>query len=165
MRKILIVLMMVVFSVGLAFAEPQQEMVQEEKPNIVEIAVNDGRFETLVTALDAAALVETLEGDGPFTVFAPTDDAFAKLPEGTVESLLADIPTLKGILLYHVVSGKVMAGDVVKLDRAETINGASLSIEVMDGMVMVDDADVIITDIEASNGVIHVINEVVLPQS
>jgi uncharacterized surface protein with fasciclin (FAS1) repeats len=131
--------------------------------SIVEIAVNDGRFGTLVTALQAAELVETLEGEGPFTVFAPTDDAFAKLPEGTLESLLADIPTLKNILLYHVVSGKVMAADVVKLNSADTVLGKPVNIKVEGDKVYVNDAQVIITDIEASNGVIHVIDTVLLP--
>jgi transforming growth factor-beta-induced protein len=133
--------------------------------SIVEIAVNDGRFGTLVTALQAAELVETLEGEGPYTVFAPTDDAFAKLPEGTLESLLADIPTLKDILLYHVIPGSVMAADVVKLESADTALGKAVSIKVEGDKVYVNDAQVIITDIEASNGVIHVIDTVILPPS
>jgi uncharacterized surface protein with fasciclin (FAS1) repeats len=131
--------------------------------SVVDIAVEDGRFGTLVTALQAAELVETLEGEGPYTVFAPTDDAFAKLPEGTLESLLADVPALTDILLYHVVSGKVMAADVVKLDSADTVLGQPISIKVEGDKVMVNDAQVIITDIEASNGVIHVIDTVILP--
>jgi uncharacterized surface protein with fasciclin (FAS1) repeats len=131
--------------------------------SVVDIAVDDGRFGTLVTALQAAELVETLEGEGPFTVFAPTDDAFAKLPEGTLESLLADIPALTDILLYHVVSGKVMAADVVKLNSADTVLGQPVSIKVEGDKVMVNDAQVIITDIETSNGVIHVIDAVILP--
>jgi uncharacterized surface protein with fasciclin (FAS1) repeats len=133
--------------------------------SIVEIAVNDGRFTTLVTALQAAELVETLEGEGPYTVFAPTDDAFAKLPAGTLESLLADIPTLQSILLYHVVPGNVLAADVVQLDSADTALGKPVNIMVEDGKVMVNDAQVVITDIEASNGVIHVIDTVILPPS
>jgi uncharacterized surface protein with fasciclin (FAS1) repeats len=130
---------------------------------IVDIAVNDGRFETLVTALQAADLVETLQGDGPFTVFAPTDDAFNALPEGTIPALLDDIPTLKNVLLYHVVAGKVMAADVVELTSATTVLGEDVAIEVRDGNVFINDAQVIITDIEADNGVIHVIDAVLLP--
>jgi uncharacterized surface protein with fasciclin (FAS1) repeats len=135
----------------------------QEAQNIVEIAVNDGRFETLVTALTATGLDETLRGDGPFTVFAPTDDAFNALPDGTIEALLDDTETLSNILLYHVVSGKVMAADVVNLDSAETVLGESVDINVSGETVMVNDAQVIITDIEASNGVIHVIDSVLLP--
>lgn len=134
-----------------------------EPQDIVDIAVEDGRFTTLVAALQAADLVDTLKGEGLFTVFAPTDDAFDKLPAGTVEGLLNDIPALTNILLYHVVPGKVMAADVVKLSSADTASGASLTIAVMDGKVMINDAQVIITDIEASNGVIHVIDTVLLP--
>ena len=130
---------------------------------IVDIAVEDGRFTTLVAALQAADLVSTLQGAGPFTVFAPTDDAFAKLPAGTIEALLADVPTLKNILLYHVVSGKVMAADVVKLNSADTVLGKPVTIKVEGDKVMVNDAQVIITDIETSNGVIHVIDTVILP--
>jgi transforming growth factor-beta-induced protein len=130
---------------------------------IVDIAVADGRFTTLVAALDAAGLVETLQGEGPFTVFAPTDDAFAKLPAGTVDALLADIPTLTNILLYHVVPGRVMAADVVGLTKAETVEGQDVMITVDGDKVMVDGAQIILTDIEGSNGVIHVIDSVLLP--
>jgi uncharacterized surface protein with fasciclin (FAS1) repeats len=133
------------------------------KKDIVDIAVADGRFKMLVTAVKAAGLVETLKGDGPYTVFAPTDDAFAKLPPGTVEGLLEDIPTLKNILLYHVVPGKVMSSAVVNLDDADTALGEKIMIKVADGKVMVNDAQVIITDIEASNGIIHVVDSVILP--
>ncbi len=144
--------------------EPTNVPEPTEAPqDIVDIAVSDGRFTTLVAALDAAGLVETLQGEGPFTVFAPTDDAFAKLPEGTVEALLADTEALTNILLYHVVSGEVMAADVVNLTSAETINGTDVQIMVKDGNVFLNDAQVIITDIEASNGVIHVIDTVLLP--
>ena len=135
----------------------------QELGTIAEVAVANGRFGTLVAALQAAGLVETLLGEGPFTVFAPTDDAFAKLPEGTVESLLADVPALTEILLYHVVTGRVEAADVVALDSADTVQGAEVSISVDGNAVMVNDAQVIITDIEASNGVIHVIDSVLLP--
>ena len=133
---------------------------------IVDIAVADGRFKTLVAAVQAAGLVETLSGEGPFTVFAPTDDAFAKLPAGTVETLLKpeNKQKLTDILLYHVVSGKVMAADVVKLTKAPTVLGKDVTITVKDGKVFLNDTvQVIITDIEASNGVIHVIDAVLLP--
>jgi transforming growth factor-beta-induced protein len=137
----------------------------EEPQDIVDIAVADGRFETLVAAVQAAELVEALKGDGPFTVFAPTDDAFGALPEGTLEGLLADIPALQNILLYHVLDGKVMASQVPELSQAETLQGQFVSINVEDGKVLVDGAEVIITDIEASNGVIHVIDSVILPET
>ena len=134
---------------------------------IVDLAVEDGRFTTLVAALGAAELVETLSGEGPYTVFAPTDDAFAKLPEGTVEALLQDIPQLTNILLYHVVPGKVMAADVVKLDGQmvdTALEGAQIKITVDgDKVILNDEVNVIITDIEAANGVIHVIDAVLLP--
>ena len=136
---------------------------QEELGSIVDIAVGDGRFTTLVTALQAAELVETLSGDGPFTVFAPTDDAFNKLPEGTIEALLADILALTDILLYHVVSGEVLAEDVVMLEEAETLLGENVEIMVEGEAVKINDAQVIITDILADNGVIHVIDTVLLP--
>jgi uncharacterized surface protein with fasciclin (FAS1) repeats len=134
---------------------------------IVEIAVEDGRFTTLVAALQAADLVDTLSGEGPFTVFAPTDDAFAKLPAGTVEALLEDIPQLTDILLYHVVPGKVMAADVLTLDgkMADTaLEGKQIAIKIDGDKVMLNqDVMVIITDIVAANGVIHVIDTVLLP--
>lgn len=133
--------------------------------NIVEIAVADGRFKTLVAAVTAAGLADTLMGAGPFTVFAPTDDAFAKLPKGTVEGLLKDTPKLKDILLYHVVSGKVMAADVVKLSTAKTVEGKPVTFKVDGNKVMVNDAQVIIADLPASNGVIHVLDKVILPPS
>jgi len=133
------------------------------KKTIVETAIAAGSFNTLVTAVKTAGLVETLSGEGPFTVFAPTDDAFDKLPEGTIEALLKDKKKLTSILTYHVVSGKVLAEDVVNMTSAETVNGQSLTITVKDGTVMVDDAKVIKTDIMCSNGVIHVIDAVVLP--
>jgi transforming growth factor-beta-induced protein len=134
-----------------------------KQPNIVEIAVADGRFTTLTAALGAANLVETLQGQGPFTVFAPTDDAFAKLPAGTIQALLNDIPTLTNILLYHVVSGNVMAADVVGLTRTTAVNGKSIGISMRNGSVFLNDSKVIITDITAENGVIHVIDDVLLP--
>jgi uncharacterized surface protein with fasciclin (FAS1) repeats len=134
-----------------------------EEKTIVDIAVADGRFTTLVTALQAAGLVETLSGEGPFTVFAPTDDAFAALPEGTLDSLLADKEALTNVLLYHVVSGEVLAADVVNLDTADTVLGQPVDISVDGETVKVNEANVIITDIQASNGVIHVIDSVLIP--
>ncbi len=133
--------------------------------DIVETAAGAGQFNTLAAALDAAGLIPTLKGDGPFTVFAPTDEAFSRLPEGTVENLLRpeNRDQLTAILTYHVVAGKVMAEDVVKLTSATTVNGADVSIKVQDGAVRIDDANVIKTDIGASNGVIHVIDNVILP--
>ncbi len=139
--------------------------VGQKSKNIVDTASSAGNFETLCTAVKVAELVETLQGEGPFTVFAPTDEAFAKLPTGTVDDLLKpeNKQKLVSILTYHVVSGKVMAADVSKLSDAKTVNGQSLTIKVEDGMVMVDSAKVVQTDIECSNGVIHVIDSVVLP--
>lgn len=131
---------------------------------IVDIAVENGNFKTLTTALTEAGLVETLSGEGPFTVFAPTDEAFAKLPAGTVESLLKDKEKLTSILTYHVVPGKVMAADVVKLTSATTVQGQDVTVKVEGGKVMINDAQVVTTDIEASNGVIHVIDTVILPK-
>lgn len=136
-----------------------------EQKDIVDTAVAAGSFTTLAKALEAAGLVDTLKGAGPFTVFAPTDEAFAKLPAGTVEELLKpeNKAKLTAILTYHVVPGKVMASDVTKLGSAKTVNGASLPVTVHDGAVMVGKAHVVKTDIAASNGVIHVIDSVVLP--
>ncbi|HSR72093.1 MAG TPA: fasciclin domain-containing protein [Kiloniellales bacterium] len=133
--------------------------------DIVETAVAAGQFQTLAAALDAAGLIETLKGPGPFTVFAPTDEAFAKLPAGTVETLLKpeNKDQLVAILTYHVVPGAVMAADVVKIDRAETVNGKMLAVETHGGSVMINEAKVTASDIAASNGVIHVIDSVVLP--
>ena len=134
--------------------------------DVVDTAVGAGDFSTLVTAIKAAGLVDTLKSEGPFTVFAPTDHAFAKLPSGTVENLLKpeNKQKLASILTYHVVPGKVMAADVVKLSHAQTVNGQSLTIKVEGHMVMVNSAKVVKTDIECSNGVIHVIDSVVLPR-
>lgn len=130
--------------------------------NIVETAKNAGTFNTLVAAVEAAGLAETLSGEGPFTVFAPTDEAFAALPEGTVEGLLADPEALAAILTYHVVAGKVMSTDLSNGMTAATVNGAEITIMIESG-VMVNDANVIAADIEASNGVIHVIDKVLIP--
>ena len=136
-------------------------MAQEK--DIVDTAVAAGSFKTLVTAVKAAGLVETLKSAGPFTVFAPTDAAFAKLPAGTLDSLLKDPEKLKAVLTYHVVAGAVMAADVVKLTEAKTVEGADLKITVMGGKVIVNNAHVVKTDIKCSNGVIHVINAVLVP--
>ncbi len=131
--------------------------------DIVDTAVADGRFKTLVAAAQAAGLVDTLKGKGPFTVFAPSDDAFAKLPAGTVDGLLKDPAKLKDILLYHVVAGNVMAADAAKLTSANTVQGQPIAIKVDGNKVMINDALVTIADIKTSNGVIHVIDKVILP--
>jgi uncharacterized surface protein with fasciclin (FAS1) repeats len=131
--------------------------------DLVDTAVAAGTFKTLATALKAAGLVDTLKGPGPFTVFAPTDAAFAKLPPGTVEALLQDIPKLKAILTYHVVAGRVEASDVVKLTKATTLQGQDLSIDATAG-VKINNAMVTKADIATSNGLIHVIDTVLLPQ-
>ena len=153
----------VVLAVGLTAPSVNANRVNETK-DIVDTAVAAGSFKTLATALQAAGLVETLKGKGPFTVFAPTDEAFAKLPAGTVEALLKDKEKLTKILLYHVVSGNVMAKDVVKLKSAKTVQGSSVTISAIGGKVMVDKAHVVKTDIAASNGVIHVIDSVIMPK-
>ena len=131
--------------------------------NIVETATTAGSFKTLVAAVTAAGLGATLSGPGPFTVFAPTDEAFAQLPAGTVEGLLKDIPKLTQILTFHVVPGKLMAADVVKLTSAKTVQGQNVTIDAKNG-VKINDAMVITPNIEADNGVIHVIDRVILPQ-
>jgi uncharacterized surface protein with fasciclin (FAS1) repeats len=141
---------------------------KQEKKDIIATAKAAGQFNTLATALTEAELVETLQGEGPFTVFAPTDEAFKKLPSGTVESLLQEEnrEQLRGILLYHVVSGKVASDKVVEMDEAETVQGSAISIKVEDGKVMLNDnAQVVKPDVEASNGLIHVIDGVLLPSS
>lgn len=130
--------------------------------DIVDTAVNAGSFSTLVAAIKAANLVETLKSKGPFTVFAPTDEAFAKLPEGTVDALLKDIPKLKKILTYHVMSGKVMAADVTKLKSAKTVEGSDVAINTSKG-VKVNDSTVTTPDVAADNGVIHIIDTVLIP--
>jgi uncharacterized surface protein with fasciclin (FAS1) repeats len=131
-------------------------------PNIVQTAVQAGTFKTLTAAVTAAGLADTLSGPGPFTVFAPNDEAFAKLPAGTVDSLLADIPKLTKILTYHVVSGNIKAADVVKLHDAKTVEGSNLHIHA-NGGVKINESNVIATDIACENGVIHVIDTVLLP--
>ena len=139
---------------------------QSATKDIVDTAVAAGSFTTLAKALQAADLVDTLKGNGPFTVFAPTDAAFAKLPAGTLEDLLkpANKAKLRSILTYHVVPGRVTAADVVKLTSAKAVSGDSIAIKANGGSVMVDGAQVVKTDIDASNGVIHVIDSVILPK-
>ncbi|TWT97433.1 Immunogenic protein MPT70 precursor [Neorhodopirellula pilleata] len=166
--------MRLLFTLGLAAAvtasmlstSAKADHHETKEKTIVEVAVGAKNFTTLVAAVKAAGLVDTLSGKGPFTVFAPTDEAFAKLPEGTVESLLKpeNKEKLVSILTYHVVSGKVMAADVVKLSEAKTVQGSTVDIKVSDDGVMVDKAKVVKTDIECSNGVIHVIDSVILPE-
>ena len=136
---------------------------KQASKDIVDTAVEAGSFSTLVAAVQAAGLVDTLKGEGPFTVFAPTDEAFAKLPPGTLDSLLQDREALTKVLTYHVVPGRVMAADVVNLTSAETVQGQSIRIDTSSG-VKVDDANVVKTDIVTSNGVIHVIDSVILPR-
>jgi uncharacterized surface protein with fasciclin (FAS1) repeats len=130
--------------------------------DIVDTAVGAGSFTTLVAAVKAAGLVDTLKGAGPFTVFAPTDEAFAKLPDGTVEALLKDVPKLTKILTYHVVAGKVMASDVTKLTSAKTVEGSEVKIDASNG-VKINNATVTTADVAADNGVIHIIDTVLLP--
>ena len=146
---------------------PVDHHKEGESKDIVDTAVAAGDFTTLVAAVKAAGLVETLKGDGPFTVFAPTDAAFAKVPKETLESLLKpeNKEKLTSILTYHVVSGKVMAADVVGLSEAETVNGAKAPVKVDGDTVMIGDAKVVKTDIKTSNGVIHVIDTVLMPPS
>ncbi len=150
---------------GAGDAEHEHESDSKEKQDIVATAVAAGDFSTLAAALEAAGLIETLQGEGPFTVFAPTDEAFANLPEGTVESLLKpeNKDQLTSILTYHVVPGKVTASDVVELSSAETVQGGKIDIKKKYGSVYVNDAKVVKTDIMSSNGVIHVIDAVILP--
>jgi transforming growth factor-beta-induced protein len=144
-------------------ATPEPEPTEMAK-DIVDTAIEAGGFETLVAAVQAAGLVDALKAEGPFTVFAPTDDAFAALPEGTIDALLAD-PSgdLTQILLYHVVPGKVMAADVSDGLEAETLQGAKVTFSIDGNSAMIDDATIVATDIETSNGVIHVIDAVILP--
>ncbi|GEK73534.1 MULTISPECIES: fasciclin domain-containing protein [Halomonas] len=152
--------------VGLALSGVAQADHHGMKADIVDTAVEAGQFETLVAAVQAAGLVETLKGEGPFTVFAPTDEAFAALPEGTVDDLLKpeNRDTLASVLTYHVVPGKVTAEDAMAADSATTVQGQDITITTMDGQVMVNQATVIQPDVEASNGVIHVIDGVLMPE-
>jgi uncharacterized surface protein with fasciclin (FAS1) repeats len=158
MRK----LMILAAAVALAVSPIAVQASHHEK-DIVDTAVAAGSFKTLATALRAAGLIETLKGEGPFTVFAPTDEAFAKIPQADLQALLADKAKLTKVLTYHVVAGKVTAADVAKLSSAKTVEGQSVSIDTSDG-VRIDGANVIKADVMASNGVIHVIDSVILPQ-
>jgi uncharacterized surface protein with fasciclin (FAS1) repeats len=144
------------------FAAAPLRAVASDK-DIVETAVAAGNFKTLATALTEAGLIETLKGKGPFTVFAPTDEAFAKIPKADLDNLLKNKEALKNVLLYHVVSGKVMSADVVKLQSATTVQGSDVTITVKDKSVMLNTAKVIKVDIGTSNGVIHVIDTVLMP--
>lgn len=133
--------------------------------DIVTVASNAGTFNTLVAAVKASGLADTLQNDGPFTVFAPTDAAFAKLPRGSIDALLADNDKLKAVLTYHVVPGSLMASDIVKMSggEVETVNGESVRVTLRDGTVFIDGAKVVSTNIIASNGIIHVIDAVIVP--
>ena len=164
-KRILTVAALIVSTLTLPLTQAQAVEKPATKADIVAVASSAGSFKTLVAAIKAAGLVETLQGKGPFTVFAPTDEAFAKLPAGTLEDLLKpeNKAKLTAILTYHVVPGKVMAADV-KTMQAKTVNGQELAIKVADGKVTVNNANVIKTDVAASNGVIHVIDAVVLPK-
>lgn len=139
-----------------------QSMNHSMKKDIIDTAVSAGNFTTLATALTEAGLIETLKGPGPFTVFAPTDAAFAKIPEADLKALLADKASLTKVLTYHVVAGKVLAADVVKLNSATTVEGSTVTINTTDG-VRINNANVVTTDIETSNGVVHVIDTVLMP--
>jgi uncharacterized surface protein with fasciclin (FAS1) repeats len=153
-------------ALALALAAPRASTVHAETGNIVETAVAAGSFETLARALEAADLVDTLTGPGPFTVFAPTDDAFARLPAGTLEGLLepAHKSALRRVLTYHVVPGRLMASDVMTLQSAKAVSGDSIAVKVENGVVRVGGARVTKPDIAASNGVIHVVDAVMLPE-
>jgi uncharacterized surface protein with fasciclin (FAS1) repeats len=169
LNKFIAVLSLMVASLAFmpaAFAGHHNEGDHGMKKDIVDVAAENGSFNTLVAAIKAAGLVDTLKGKGPFTVFAPTDEAFAKLPEGTVEMLLEpeNKDKLAAILTYHVVSGKVMSTDVVKIDSATSVQGEMLMVEVVAGSVMINNAKVIMADVKTSNGVIHVIDTVLMPK-
>jgi len=164
--KFLVAALVLVFGAGMnlvALAADHAEKKEAVKHDIVDTAASVKDFSTLVTAVKAADLVGALKGEGPFTVFAPTNKAFAKIPQAQLEALLKDKAALTQVLTYHVVSGKVMAADVVKLSQAETLQGEPVKIAVIDGKVMINGAKVIKTDIECTNGVIHVIDTVLLP--
>lgn len=157
------VMALAVIAVGLLGLEAGWAKAPEKKSDIVDTAVKAKSFKTLVAAVEAAGLVETLKGKGPFTVFAPTDEAFAKLPEGTVEKLLEDKDKLTAILTYHVVPGAVLAKDVVKLEEAKTVQGGKVKVKVDEDQVFINGAKVVKADIVCGNGVIHVIDSVLLP--
>ncbi len=161
MKSISLALILSIPAVMSQASEPAR-VTRAAKIDIVDTAVQAGSFKTLAAALQAAGLVDTLKGEGPFTVFAPTDEAFAKLPAGTVEALLKDIPKLRSILTYHVVAGRVEAKDVVLLSKATTVNGQDLAIDSSHG-VTINNAKLVKADIQAKNGVIHVIDTVLMP--
>ena len=153
-NRIIILFAMFVFTSVSVFAQMDTKMVMNSSKNdIVQTAIKAGNFTTLTTALTEAGLVDALKGDGPFTVFAPTDEAFKNLPDGALEGLLKDKEALKNVLLYHVVSGKVSSKEVVDLNKATTLNGSDLNIKTNNGKVMINDADVIGADVMASNGI------------
>ena len=157
--------MLVLMSITVFAQMDTKTVTKAVKNDIVQTAINAGNFTTLATALKTAGLVDALKGDGPFTVFAPTDEAFKNLPDGALDNLLKDKEALKNVLLYHVVSGNVSSKDVVTLDKATTLNGSDIKIKTTDGKVMINDADVTGADVMASNGIIHVIDKVLLPPS
>ena len=158
-------LLSVGLAAAIAFVAPATLAYGDDsKSDIVDTAVAAGSFKTLAAALKAADLVDVLKGEGPFTVFAPTDEAFKKLPAGTLDALLKDKAKLKAVLTYHVVKGKVKAADVVKLKSAKTVQGQSVAVDASHG-VKIDDATVVKADIDCSNGVIHVIDAVLVPES
>ena len=165
MRKILLAAVAAVAALAVAIpmatADPARPVAK--KPNIVQVASKSGQFKTLVALVKKAGLAGTLSSKGPFTVFAPTDAAFKKVPKATLDALAKDKKKLKAVLLYHVVKGRVPASKVVTLDSAKTLNGKSVAIEVKDGMVYVNDAQVTKADVKARNGIIHVVNEVLIP--
>jgi len=161
-KKVLVLILSSLMFSFLLMADDHKESKSEK--DIVTIAVESGKFNTLAKALTETGLVEALQGEGPFTVFAPTDEAFSKLPEGTIESLLKDKEALKSILLYHVVSGKVTSDQVVKLNKTETLSGKNISIKTNDDGVVINNSKVITADIMAKNGVIHIIDTVLIPE-
>ncbi len=165
MKKVLLAVLMLALSVTQSFAQEKVMDKMDMGMDIVDTAIAAGSFNTLAAALTAGDLIETLKSEGPFTVFAPTDEAFAKLPAGTVEDLLKpeNKDKLVAILTYHVVAGKVLAADVVKLKSANTVNGKDVTIDATSDMVKINDATVTKADILASNGVIHVVDTVLLP--
>ena len=171
MKKLLMtgvaLLSFVSFAEGKKAAPAAAPAAAEAPKDIIDTAVAAGSFKTLATALTEAGLIETLKGKGPFTVFAPTDEAFAKIPKKDLEALLKDKKKLTAVLTYHVVAGKVMAADVVKMkdgSKVKTVEGREFTLGLKDGKVMVDGANVVKTDIETSNGVIHVIDSVIMPR-
>ena len=163
-KLIISAIILSLLTTSMVVAGDHHKKSKSAKKDIVTIAVEAGTFKTLATALTEAGLVEALQAEGPYTVFAPTDEAFAKLPEGTIESLLKDKEALKSILLYHVVSGKVTSKDVVNLDKAETLSGKNVKISSSKDGVMINNSSVTAVDIMASNGVIHVIDTVLIPE-